>query len=165
LVLKRHPSARLVFIGKGEMPEDEELLISTARELGILETIDFRGHLPIRQAWEELRDADVGLSPYFPTPILNSTSPTKLIEYMAMGLPVVANDHPEQRLVISEAKCGYCVPWSEPSFADAICMVLDNPEQAVEMGRRGRAWVMQHRTNAVMASTIEESYLQMPLRA
>jgi glycosyltransferase involved in cell wall biosynthesis len=161
LVLKRQPSARLVFIGKGEMPEDEDLLVNTARELGILDTIDFRGHLPIQQAWEELHDADVGLSPYFPTPILNSTSPTKLIEYMAMGLPVVANDHPEQRLVIAEAQCGHCVPWSEASFADAICMVLENPEEAIEMGQRGREWVMKHRTNAVMASTIEHSYLEM----
>jgi glycosyltransferase involved in cell wall biosynthesis len=163
LVLKRHPTARLVLIGKGEMPEDEDTLVSTARDLGVLETIDFRGHLPIRQAWEELRDADVGLSPYFPTPILNSTSPTKLIEYMAMGLPVVANDHPEQRLVISEANCGYCVPWLESSFADAICKVLENPEEAIEMGQRGREWVMKHRTNAVMASRIEKSYLQMGL--
>jgi glycosyltransferase involved in cell wall biosynthesis len=161
LVLKRHPAARLVFIGKGEMPEDEQMLMSAAQDLGILENIDFRGHMPIREAWEELRDADVGLSPYFPTPVLNSTSPTKLIEYMAMGLPVVANDHPEQRLVIAEAKCGYCVPWSESSFADAICAVLEKPEEAVEMGWRGRDWVMKHRTNAVMAARIENAYLEM----
>ncbi len=42
--------------------------------------------------------------------ILRAASPTKLVEYMAMGKAVVANDHPEQKRVIEESGAGYCVP-------------------------------------------------------
>jgi len=163
-VLRRHPAARLVFIGRGEMPEDMALLLEEARRCGIEHALEFTGQLPMSQAWEHVRRAEIGVSPYFPTPILNSTSPTKLIEYMAMAKPVVGNDHPEQSLVIEQAGAGYCTPWDEDAFAAAICRLLDDPAAAAAMGRRGRAWVAQHRTNSVMATLIEQRYCALPAR-
>jgi glycosyltransferase involved in cell wall biosynthesis len=157
-VVRSHPGALLYFLGKGEMPEDEKLLIAEAERLGIRDSIIFTGFLPMIKAWEYIRNADVCLSPYYPTPILNSTSPTKLIEYMAMGKAVVGNDHPEQSLVIEESGAGLCAPWDEDAFTDAINMLLDNPSLAHEMGLKGRSYVERHRTNHVMAKTVEEQY-------
>ncbi len=157
-VRERHPDAALVFVGRGEMPEDEALLRAEADRLGVSDGVHFTGHLPMREAWAYVRDCAVGVSPYFPSFTLNSTSPTKLIEYMAMGRPVVANDHPEQRRVIEQSGAGHCVAWDEDAFADAICSVLDDPTAAAEMGTRGREWVLAHRTNALMAERIEHDY-------
>lgn len=160
-VVKRHPSAKLILVGKGELPEDEKYLKEEAKKQGIDDSVVFTGHLPMKQAWEYIRDADVCLSPYYPTPILNSTSPTKLIEYMAMAKVVVGNDHPEQSHVISESRAGICVPWNEDAFASAISKLLDTPELAEDMGRNGREYVRKYRTNHVMASVIEEIYYSL----
>lgn len=160
-VISTHPNAKLILVGKGEMPEDEMLLITEAERLGILESVVFVGHQPMSKAWEYIRNADVCLSPYYPTPILNSTSPTKLIEYMSMGKAVVGNDHPEQNLVISESGAGFCVPWDEEDFSKAISALLDDQNLASEMGARGRRYVEQHRTNTIMTTKIERQYYRM----
>ena len=160
-VMNTHSDVKLILVGKGEMPEDEQLLIDEAERLGVRESIMFTGHLPMSKAWEYIRNANVCLSPYYPTPILNSTSPTKLIEYMAMGKAVVGNDHPEQSLVISESGAGLCVPWDENAFASAISTLLEDPALANEMGVRGRQYVEQHRTNTIMANKIEEQYYRL----
>jgi glycosyltransferase involved in cell wall biosynthesis len=160
-VMQAHPDARLILVGKGDMPEDERLLINEAERLGIRKSIVFTGHLPMSEASEYIRHADVCVSPYYPTPILNSTSPTKLIEYMAMGKATVGNDHPEQSLVISESGAGLCVPWDESAFSEAIITLLNNPEMAREMGARGRSYVEGHRTNRLMADRVEDQYLHI----
>lgn len=160
-VVEKYPDARLYLVGKGEMPEDKEFLVNTAKELGILDSVVFTGQLPIMKAWEYIGTADVCLSPYFPTPILNSTSPTKLIEYMAMEKAVVGNDHPEQSLVISESGAGICVPWDESAFSNAIGVILDNPYLAYEMGVKGRKYIEENRTDSIMASIIEEQYFRI----
>ena len=89
------PEAMLYFVGKGDEPDDEALLIREAQRLEVEDASETAyGQMPQDQALRYVQEADVCVSPFFPTPILNSTSPTKLVEYMAMGKAVVANDHP-----------------------------------------------------------------------
>lgn len=160
-VRKTHPTAKLYMVGKGEMSADDAFLQAEVERLGMTEAVVFTGFLPMNQAWEYIRAADVCVSPYFPTPILNSTSPTKLIEYMAMGKAVVANDHPEQSLVIAESNGGICVPWDEKAFAGAIGKILDDSVLAVRMGENGRRFVESRRTNEHMADIVEAEYSRL----
>lgn len=157
-VIKKYPDAKLYLVGKGEQPKDERLLHSEIDRLNVGHAVVMTGQLPFKEALAHVAEADVCLSPYYPIPILNSTSPTKLIEYMAMGKPVVGNDHPEQSLVISESGAGYSVPWSEVEFSDAIVKILDNPSLAKEMGIRGRLYVERCRTTHGMADLVENKY-------
>lgn len=157
-VSKVNSKSTLYMLGKGDEPGDELLLKQAAERLKISERVIFTGHLPMEQAWEYVRRAAVCVSPYFPMMILNSTSPTKLIEYMAMAKPTVGNDHPEQRLVLETSGAGICVPYDESAFAEAIITLLNDPESAREMGVKGRAFVEKYRTNAVMADIVEQQY-------
>jgi glycosyltransferase involved in cell wall biosynthesis len=149
------PDAKLYMVGRGDDPSDEQLLVDEARRLNLLPALVLVGQLSRADALEYVREADVCVSPFYPTPTLNSTSPTKLVEYMAMGRPVVANDHPEQRLVIEESGGGYCVPWDEGAFAAAIVRLLTAPETAKEMGERGRRYVAEHRAYPKIADLVE----------
>ena len=160
-VHREFDSARLLIVGSGDDVEDEALLHAEAARLGVEGAITFTGQLPIKEAWKQIESSAIGLSPFFPTTILNSTSPTKLVEYMAFSRPVVANDHPEQRLVIHESKAGICVPWDEEQFADAIITLLWNPERAAEMGRLGRLYVEKHRSYEVIGNAVEKQYLDI----
>jgi glycosyltransferase involved in cell wall biosynthesis len=160
-VLERVPGVRLQFVGKGSSPEDEELLREEIAKQDIdPDTVEFVGYVPIDRVWQYIEQAAVCLSPYYPSFELTSTSPTKLIEYMAMARPIVANEHPEQSIVISQSKCGFCVPWEETAFADAIVALLEDSAAANEMGRSGRQWVVRNRTNAFMADLVEGQYLK-----
>jgi glycosyltransferase involved in cell wall biosynthesis len=157
-VLDKIPAAKLYMVGDSENAEDLEYLKTEARNLKIDHATVFTGHLPRDKALEFVGKAAVGISPFFPTPILNSTSPTKLIEYMAMGTPVVANDHPEQRLVIDESKAGFCVRYNEEAFAEAILRLLKDPVKSREMGISGAEYVLANRNYRVIADSLQKQY-------
>jgi glycosyltransferase involved in cell wall biosynthesis len=163
-VRSRLPDVKLYLVGSGEDPSDVQQLIEEAVRLDVLSAVVFVGQLPQPQALRYVSEADVCVSPFFPTPILNSTSPTKLIEYMAMGKAVVANHHPEQDLVIAQSGAGYSVPYEEAAFAQAIIKLLEDPDNARTMGARGRRYVEEHRTYGAIANLVESELLRIAAR-
>jgi glycosyltransferase involved in cell wall biosynthesis len=160
-VKRQFPDVKLYLVGSGDDPRDEHDLIDEANRLGVMSSLVLVGRLSQREALRYVMEADVCVSPFFPTPILNSTSPTKLVEYMAMGKAVVANDHPEQRLVIEQSGGGYCVPYQEDAFASAIVALLRAPELARAMGERGRRYVVEHRAYGLIADRVEQELLKV----
>jgi len=161
LVTKELPGVKLYLVGSGDDPRDIQELTDEAARLNVSAALVLVGQLPHTEALRYVAEADVCVSPFFPTPILNSTSPTKLVEYMAMGKAVVANDHPEQRLVIAESGAGVCVAWDETAFAQAILRLLRDPALTRGMGERGREWVLQHRTYGAIADLVERELLSV----
>ena len=164
LLRERIPAACLYVVGRGDDPSDEAMLQAEVQRLGVAGNVKFLGQMPQAEALEYVRSARVCVSPFFPTPVLNSASPTKLVEYMAMGRPVVANDHPDQRRVIAASGGGVCVPWEESRFADALHTLLQAPDLAEEMGNKGRAWVAAHRTYSVIAGQVDAVLRDLLLR-
>ncbi len=156
LVRNAVPAARLYIVGQGPDPSDETLLRNEASRLGLGASVVFVGQLPQPEALQYVQEADVCASPFYPTPILRSTSPTKLVEYMAMAKAVVANDHPEQKRVLDASGGGYCVPYEERAFADAIVSLMRNPDAARLMGQRGRRYVLEHRSYRAIADEVEK---------
>lgn len=152
------PDSKLILVGKGENPQDVERLQNEISKLGLEGTVDMVGFVQPEQVWDYVCRASVCVSPYYPTFILNSTSPTKLIEYMAMAKPVVANDHPEQSKIISQSGAGKCTPWDAEQFGMAVVAMLKDLDAARKMGSRGRTWVENNRKNSLMADRVLETY-------
>jgi glycosyltransferase involved in cell wall biosynthesis len=160
-VLERVPDIKLYVVGGGVAPDDEELLTTEAKRLGVSDSLVLVGQKPRADALAYVRDADVCVSPIYPSPMFNVGSPTKLVEYMAMGKAVVANDHPEQLQVITESVAGYCVPWDEDAFAAAVVRLLEDPEEAKKMGQRGARYVAQRRAYSVITDVVETELLKL----
>lgn len=158
IVAERVPHARLVIVGAGPEPGEREDLEKLAESLGIRQRVEFTGFLPLEEAWGWAERAAVCVSPIFPTPALLAGSPTKIIEYMAVGKPVVANDHPDQSRVLAESGAGLCVRWGAQDFADAITRLLTDEAGAAAMGARGPAWVKTNRTYDVLAAQVMARY-------
>jgi len=155
------PDVKLYVVGGGVAPGDEELLTTEASRLGVSDALVLVGQRPRAEALAYVRDADVCVSPIYPSPLFNCGSPTKLVEYMAMGKAVVANDHPEQLQVITESVAGYCVPWQEDAFAAAIVRLLQDPTEAKRMGERGARYVAQRRAYGLITDIVEEELVKL----
>ena len=153
---------RLLLIGHADRERDRKLLEDRAHALGVAESLEITGFMPQREALQRLAGADVALSPIVRSPIYDVGSPTKLIEYLALGVPVVANDHPEQREILDQSRAGVCVPWGGRYFARGVRWLLARPQEELqEMSERGRRWVETHRTYRVIADDVEERCLKV----
>ena len=158
IVAKRCPQASLLMIGDGDHAHERAALESQVAKLGLSHAVRFTGFVPIEEAWSLSASAAVCVSPFYPTKVLASTSPTKLVEYMALGRPVVCNNHPEQSNIIQQSGAGLCVEWGVQPFADAIIAMLENPTQAESMGAKGPAWVNANRTYSIIAAQVWRTY-------
>jgi glycosyltransferase involved in cell wall biosynthesis len=114
-------------------------MLSLARELG-LEEVDFPGRIPDDELARILSTADVCLAPDPKNPLNDLSTMNKIVEYMAMGRPIVSYDLIEARVSAAEAAT-YAEPNDPRSFAAAVAELLDAPERRAAMGAAGRARV------------------------
>ncbi|WP_081771229.1 MULTISPECIES: glycosyltransferase [unclassified Methylibium] len=157
-VRKVVPDAGLLLVGAAESREERSLIFDEADRLGVSEAITITGFLPRAAAWDKLRESFVCVSPFFPMFILNSTSPTKLVEYMALGMPVLANEHPEQSLLIEDSGTGKCVAWDESAFAMAIISMWRDADETLRNATRGPAYVLENRSYRAIGARVYDRY-------
>jgi glycosyltransferase involved in cell wall biosynthesis len=114
------------------------------------------GPVAYRDVAAYLRCADVVLAPIPPMQEHKISSPTKSVEGLCAGLPVVGSSGVDEHVAIFEA-CGggLAVDWDRDRFADAIVSLLENPERRHRMGEQGRQWVLAHRTYTHLTEYLE----------
>jgi glycosyltransferase involved in cell wall biosynthesis len=114
------------------------------------------GPVPFRDVSTYLRCADVALAPYPPMMEHKILSPTKSLEGLCAGVPVVGSAEVDEHVAILEPSGGgVSVPWDKARFADAIVSLLENPDRRRRMGEQGRRWVLEHRTYAHLTEYLE----------
>jgi glycosyltransferase involved in cell wall biosynthesis len=105
------------------------------------------GYVPPRQGWERMARCHVGLAVLASTQNNRMSYPTKIFEYMALGIPVITSDFPLYRAVVEQSQCGFCIdPHSPEILADKIEWLMSHPDEAVAMGELGRE-ATRHRFN------------------
>ena len=154
------PNVLLVLAGDTEDAEHRAWLKKEAKHLGVAESILWTSWLPMQEAWQYVTSAEVGLSPFPRGYLLDMASPTKAVEYMALGLPVVANDNPDQQQVISDSGAGLCVPMTPEAFADATITLLNDTNMRTTMSALGKQYIAQHRSYDQLAESLAREYQQ-----
>ena len=137
------PDAELVLMGYGALEADLPRLIAAG-------PAPDRVHVLAAVSPDQLHDwvaaADVVAMPIQPSTLNHRlTTPNKLFEAMAAGVPVVASDLPGTATIVTATGCGeLCDPADPASIAAAIRSILDAPAEARRAyGRQGRAAVAE----------------------
>ncbi len=100
--------------------------------------VNFTGWVSQQELLEILSTADVCVNPDRPTEMNDISTMVKIMEYMALGKPIVQFDSKEGRFSAQEASV-YCRPESLVNdLADKILWLLDRPEERKKMGEFGR---------------------------
>lgn len=134
---------QMKLVGPAQPPEYVEVLSGLIEELGISNEVRMVGQVPYEEALQIMKESAVGVVTLLENPNYTNTLPTKMFEYMLAGLPVVCSNFPLWQEIVSSAECGLVVdPESPEEIASAIAYLLDHPEEAREMGKRGQRAVL-----------------------
>lgn len=120
------PGIRLHLIGQ-RVPYSDELA-ELAQKLGVEDLLYLEGLIPIQDVPDRLSRADVGIYPSVPNPYMELAVPTKVFEYAAMGLPVVASRMKMLEDLYPDGSLMYFEPGQPDDFARCIISLYHDPE-------------------------------------
>jgi glycosyltransferase involved in cell wall biosynthesis len=122
-------------IGSGDRLDS---LKAMARDRAVDDYIEFRGRINDDTLLTSyLSTADVCVAPDPKNEMNDKCSLIKIVEYMAMGRPVVGFDLAESQITAGEAAV-YATRNDTSEFGDRIVELLDDPERRRVMGAAGK---------------------------
>ena len=159
------PDVLLVIAGDAASPDEMAWMRRQIAARALDGHVLLTGWLPQRAALGYAVRAEVGLSPIPRGALFDVASPTKLVEYLALGIASVANDIPDQQLVIEQSGAGLSAPMQAGPFSAAVRALLDDPALRARLAARGPAWVRRHRSYDILGRQVAEAYGRLlPLR-
>lgn len=159
LALKAHePAVCLVLAGDAPSAEEAQWIREAIASRGLQDDVLLTGWLPAQQARAWAKCCEVGLSPIPRGELYDVSSPTKTVEYLALGLPAVGNDIPDQEKVLRESGAGLCAPMEVAAFSAAVLRLLREPELARRCSAAGPAWVHRERSCSSIAAVVAQAY-------
>jgi glycosyltransferase involved in cell wall biosynthesis len=159
LALKEsEPTILLVLAGDAASDDERQWIREEIAQRHLESYVLLTGWLSQDKALQYAVRAEVGLSPIPRGELFDVSSPTKLVEYLALGLPGVANDIPDQKLVIERSGAGLCVPMEIDAFRDAVLLLLRDPELHKRCAERGPGFVLAERSYETLAKGVAQTY-------
>ena len=114
-----------------------EALRKQSHEMGLDDILEFTGRVSDEVLLDYLNTADVCVNSDEYNAMNDKSTMNKILEYMALGKPIVQFDLTEGRFSAQEASL-YAEPNNAIDMADKIIQLLDNPAKRKEMSEYGR---------------------------
>jgi len=152
----------MMFVGPPQQDFVVNEMVEYAKKLGVNNKVKIIGKVDKKDIPKYITSAKVGISPIPPLEAFKMSSPTKVVEYLSLGVPVVANKEiKDQRYVIEKSGGGYAVDYDVKLFANKINELLENPDKGKKMGNEGREWIKKHRNYKILAKKLEKAYYEL----
>jgi glycosyltransferase involved in cell wall biosynthesis len=148
-------TADFAFVGDGPVKDP---LIERAGELG-LDNVRFLPQVPLEEIGPILAASDALLVPLSGHPTFEDFVPSKMIDFMAAGKPILLAARGESARILGAAGAGVIVPPEDPhALAAAVQSLAASP--APELGERGRAFALR-RLRSIQAERLEQVLLDV----
>lgn len=145
--LMRDAPVHFLFVGEGDL---RARYIEQTRDLP---NVSFTGPVPKAQVQAVVERCDIAYFSTFPSPVWRyGMSLNKVIDYMLAERPILGS-YSGYPTMIDDAECGTTVPAGDVVAlrAEILRYMHMTPAERSEIGRRGRAWLLQHRTYSKLA--------------
>ena len=155
LVRDQIPDMKFRVIGPGE---HRESVRHHVQRLDLNDIVQFEDGVPLEALADALRGAAVGLVPNEATAATELMLPVKLLEYVSLGIPVIASRLRTIRHYFTEDCLRYFEPANAESLAESLMDLYRHPEKRRRFGRRaseaaeGLSW---HTQRHILCKTIE----------
>lgn len=118
-----------------------EALRVKAREMGLDDIVEFTGRVSDEKMLDYLNTADVCVNPDEYNAMNDKSTMNKVLEYMALGKPIVQFDLTEGRYSAQDASL-YAERNNARDLADKIVLLLDDPQRRARMSETGRRRIL-----------------------
>ncbi len=130
---------QFVVVGGGPALAETE---AACAAMGLSEHVTFTGRVPDATLFGALAASDVCVNPDRPNAMNDKSTMNKIMEYMALGKPIVQFDLTEGRFSAQDASL-YARNTVPADFGDKVLELLDDPERRARMGAFGRRRVRE----------------------
>jgi glycosyltransferase involved in cell wall biosynthesis len=118
LLLKdKIPNLKFIVIGKGPQ---EPVYKKITERLGLNDIVSFTGYMPQEKVVSLLKDVDVGIVPLANNEFTQLAFPTKIVEYVIMGIPVITADRETIKRYFHDDALAFYNPDSGLSLVDKV---------------------------------------------
>jgi glycosyltransferase involved in cell wall biosynthesis len=146
-----------VLIGEGDSKDG---LVQLTKDLRLDDYVWFTGFISDADLQRYLSTTDICLDPNPSSPLNDVSTWIKVMEYMALGKPVVSYDLKETRRSAGDAAV-YVEPNNERKFAEAIAALMDDPARRERMGEVGKARVANELGWHVTSKNLVRAYAKL----
>ena len=150
-VIKKIPNAKFILLGSGGEINKLKKIVSDKK---LEKSVEFTGWINRDKIPQNISDASVGIGPLRLTDVTSRALPIKVLEYMAVSLPVIAKRGTLPLDVLENEKNGYFVDDVE-DLVEKIIELLNDPKKVENMGIQSLNMVQKFSWNNVVTDIIE----------
>ena len=152
LVIEKIPDAKFVLLGSGtEMDKLKEIVSKNKLD----NSVEFKGWIEREKIPENIADASIGIGPLRLTEVTSRALPIKVLEYMAVSLPIIAQKGTLPNDVLENEKNGFFIE-NHIELAEKIILLLNEPKKVENMGAHSLKLVQKFSWDQVIDSVINE---------
>jgi len=143
LLQSRISNIKLLIIGK--QVEYIKSLISLTERLGVASVVEFRPAVPNEEIPRLLAQADIGIYPALPDPHMSIATPGKLLEFAAMGIPILSSQLEIVEEIFDRSAVMYFEPGNSDQFAQCVLKLFEFPKLREDLvSNADRTFVRNH---------------------
>ena len=150
-IIRKIPDAKFILLGSGnELEKLKEIVL----EKNLENSVEFKGWIEREKIPENISDASIGIGPLRLTDVTSRALPIKVLEYMAVSLPIIAQKGTLPDDVLVNEKNGYFVDGAE-DLAEKISSLLNEPDKINQMGNQSRLMVQNFSWDHIIENILE----------
>ena len=147
------PRARLLVVGGGPLLDR---LKEQSRNLGLERAVTFTGFQPYKDMPRYIRLAELSVNPFRICPATREIIPTKLLQYLSCGVPLLATPLPGTLDILDGESQGVVYQDIDDEFIEKIIWLLKDTQYLEALGESARAIILKNHDWSILAKRLEK---------